>query len=350
MKLGYFTLTDNPPAYGSDRKDPSRLLEEVMAQCLHAEDIGLNSVWVPEHHFGLFGVLPSAPVFLANVAAKTKRVKLGPATVLLPVQHPLKVAEEFALLDLLSEGRAQLSVGRGYDAREYIAFGVDFAESQSILFEGLEVIKKAWSHETSSHEGLHYSYPEITVLPRPVQQPYPPIYVACFSEPTLRHAARSGFDVIFAPFAAAMMFGSLQNAVTEFKNESEAAGHVGRKAMCSYFVNVTSNERETVETKERLLHYFHGILPAFPANRATAPPHIRYFVDIVERMQTMTIADLSDRSIITGSPEDCIKVLKDCESAGIEEVILYFGFGGWDHSETMDSMERVAKELSPHFG
>ena len=64
MKLGYFTLTDNPPAYGLDRKDPSRLLEEVMAQCLHAEDIGLNSVWVPEHYFGLFGVLPSAPVFL----------------------------------------------------------------------------------------------------------------------------------------------------------------------------------------------------------------------------------------------------------------------------------------------
>ena len=111
MKLGYFTLTDNPPRYGTGRKDPSRLLGEVMAQCLHAEDIGLNSVWVPEHHFGLFGVLPSAPVFLANLAARTKRVKLGPATVLLPVQHPLRVAEECALLELLSDGRAQLSVG-----------------------------------------------------------------------------------------------------------------------------------------------------------------------------------------------------------------------------------------------
>ena len=349
MKLGYFTLTDNPPAYGANRKDPSRLLEEVIEQCLQAEEIGLNSVWVPEHHFGLFGVLPSAPVFLANVAARTKRVKLGPATVLLPVQHPLRVAEEFALLDLLSNGRAQLSVGRGYDAREYAAFGVDFAQSQEIFFEGLEVIKKAWSHETSSHKGVHYQYPEVTVLPRPVQQPYPPIYVACFSEPTLRHAARAGFDVIFAPFAAAMMFGSLQKAVLEFKKESDAAGHVDRKVMCSYFVNVTYDGLETLNTKERLLHYFHGILPAFPADRASAPAHIRYFVDIVERLETMTSEDLGDRSIITGSPEDCIKVLKDCEAAGIEEVILYFGFGGWDHSETMKSMERVAKELSPHF-
>ena len=94
MKLGHFTLTDNPPMYGTGRKNPSRLLEEVMAQGLYAEEIGLNSVWVPEHHFGLFGVLPSAPVFLANLAARTKRVKLGPATVLLPVQHPLRVAED----------------------------------------------------------------------------------------------------------------------------------------------------------------------------------------------------------------------------------------------------------------
>ena len=244
MKLGYFTLTDNPPAYGEDRKDLSRLLEEVMDQCLHAEEVGLNSVWVPEHHFGLFGVLPSAPVFLANVAARTKRVKLAPATVLLPVQHPLRVAEEFALLDLLSNGRAMLSAGRGYDAREYAAFGVDFADSQEIFFEVLEVIKKSWSNETVSHHGKHYDFPECTVLPRPVQQPYPPIFVACFSEPTLRFAARAGFDIIFAPFAAAMMFGSLQNAVMEFKKESEAAGHVGRKATCSYFVNVTDNEQD----------------------------------------------------------------------------------------------------------
>ena len=349
MKLGYFTLTDNPPAYGSSRKDPSRLLEEVMDQCIHAEEVGLNSVWVPEHHFGLFGVLPSAPVFLANVAARTKRVKLGPATVLLPVQHPVRVAEEFALLDLLSNGRAVLSVGRGYDAREYAAFEVDFAQSQEIFFEGLEIIKKAWSHEKVSHQGVHYNFPEITVFPRPVQQPYPPIYVACFSEPTLRYAARAGFEIIFAPFAAAMMFGSLQNAVAEFKKESEAAGHVGRKAMCSYFVNVTYDDQETLKTKERLLHYFDGILPAFPADRATAPAHIRYFVDIVERMRTMTTDDLGERSIIVGSPENCLKVLKDCEEAGIEEVILYFGFGGWGHSDTMGSMDRVAKELLPHF-
>lgn len=349
MKLGYFTLTDNPPGYGETRKDPNRLVEEVLAECIYAEEIGLNSAWVPEHHFGLFGVLPSPPTFLAYVAAKTSRIKLAPATVVLPLNHPLRVAEDFALLDLLSQGRAVLSVGRGYDVREYTAFGVDFSQSLEIFFEGLDVVRKAWTQESFSHDGKFYQFPECSITPRPVQKPYPPIYVACFSEPTLRRAARAGFNVIFAPFAAAMMFGSIQNAVVEFKRESEGAGYTGREAMCSYFTNVTFNEAEALETKERLLKYFSAILPAFPSDPATTPPHISYFVDIANRLKTMKPEDLGDRSLITGDPEHCLSVLKECEEAGIAEVIMYFNFGGLGHKESMESMDRAALHLLPHF-
>ena len=349
MQLGYFTLTDNPPGYGKSRKDPNCLILEVLDECVHAEELGFNSVWVPEHHFGLFGVLPSAPVFLAHVAAKTRRVQLAPATVLLPVNHPLRVAEEFALLDLLSNGRAVFSAGRGYDAREYAIFQVDYERSPDIFFEGLDIIEQAWTQDKVSYEGDFYRFPECSITPRPVQQPHPPIYVACFSEPTLRRAAKAGYNVIFAPFAAAMMFGSIQNAVAEFKRESEAAGYSDRKAMCSYFTNVTYNASETLRTKERLLKYFNGILPAFPSDPASTPPHIRYFNDIVQRLQTMTPEDLGDKSIITGDPEHCLEVLKECKQAGISEVIMYFNFGGLDHGETIKSMDRVAKHLLPHF-
>ena len=171
MKLGYFTLTDNPPGYGETRKDANRLIEEVLAECIYAEEIGLNSAWVPEHHFGLFGVLPSPPTFLSYVAAKTSRIKLAPATVVLPLNHPLRVAEDFALLDLLSQGRAVLSAGRGYDAREYTAFGVDFSQSLEIFFEGLDIVQKAWTQDTFSHDGKFYQFPECTITPRPVQKP-----------------------------------------------------------------------------------------------------------------------------------------------------------------------------------
>ena len=119
--------------------------------------------------------------------------------------------------------------------------------------------------------------------------------------------------------------------------------------MCSYFTNVTYNDEETLETKERLLRYFDAIIPALPSDPEKAPPHIRYFVDIVQRLQRMTPADLGSRSIITGDPEQCLGVLKECEEAGISEVILYFNFGALAHEESLKAMDRVAEHLLPHF-
>jgi alkanesulfonate monooxygenase SsuD/methylene tetrahydromethanopterin reductase-like flavin-dependent oxidoreductase (luciferase family) len=349
MKIGYFTLTDNPIEYGRTRKDANQMIKDLAEQCVYAEELGFNSVWVPEHHFSVLGVLPSPSMFLAHIAARTKKVILAPATVLLPASHPIRLAEEYALLDLLSDGRAIFSAGRGYDKREYDAFGIDFNQSREIFFEGLDIIKKAWTEKAFSYEGKFYRFPEIELTPKPVQDPHPPIYVAAFSKPSLEKAAEIGENVIFAPFAANMVFGSLEGAVSTFKHLSEGHGFKDKKARCSYFINVTETKEETEKTKQRMLKYFNGILPAFPSDPTTAPPHIRYFVDIVERLRNMKTDDLSDKSIIVGDPDYCIETLKKCEAAGIEEVILYFDFGGLSHMDTLESMERFAKYVLPHF-
>jgi len=350
MKFGYFTLTDNPPAYGAQRRDPNQFLREVLEECQVAEELSYNSAWVPEHHFGFFGCLPAPATFLAYVAAKTKRIKLAPATVLLPCDHPVRVAENFALLDLLSNGRAVFSAGRGYDKREYDAFEVDFTESRDRFSEGLDLLRTAWTKEEFTYNGRFYSIPEpISCLPRPVQKPHPPIYVACFSRPTVEMAAEQGFHTLFAPFAAAMMFGSVGAAVQTYKELATSHGHADARAKCSYFTNVVDNKADELRTKERLLYYLHSILPAFPEDRVTAPPHIAYFADIVERLKSMKPESLGERSLVTGDPEACIATLKKCEAAGIEEVILYFNFGNFDHRDTLKSMERFARDIMPYF-
>ena len=112
MKFGYFTLTDNSPGYGPGRRDPQQFLREVADECVEAEAMGYHSAWLPEHHFGRFGILPSPTMFLTHVAARTKTLKLGPATVVLPLNHPLRMIGEFNLLDVLSNGRAVFSAGR----------------------------------------------------------------------------------------------------------------------------------------------------------------------------------------------------------------------------------------------
>jgi alkanesulfonate monooxygenase SsuD/methylene tetrahydromethanopterin reductase-like flavin-dependent oxidoreductase (luciferase family) len=162
-------------------------------------------------------------------------------------------------------------------------------------------------------------------------------------------AARGGFNAIFAPFAATMMFGSVQEATSQFQAMAQEAGHQHSRVMCSYFFSLADNDAEALRAKERLLHYLHAILPAFPDDRRTAPPHIAYFVDIVERLRAMTPDGLGERSIVTGNLEQCLKILKSVEAAGIEEVILYFNFGGYSHTDTVQMMERFAKEIMPYF-
>ena len=254
------------------------------------------------------------------------------------------------LLDLLSDGRAVFSAGRGYDKREYDAFEVAFEESRDRFAEGLDLLRTAWTKEEFTYTGKFYSITEpVICLPRPVQKPHPPIYVACFSRPTVEMAAEQGFHTLFAPFAAAMMFGSVGDAVQTYKELAASHGHQDARAKCSYFTNVADNKADELRTKERLLHYLHSILPAFPEDRASAPPHIAYFADIVERLKSMKAENLGERSLVTGDPEACIATLKKCEAAGIEEVILYFNFGNFNHRDTLKSMERFARAVMPHF-
>src|SRR5262249_37422439 len=208
----------------------------------------------------------------------------------------------------------------------------------------------AWRQSPFEFHGRYYSTPEpLMVVPRPVQQPHPDVYVACFSKPSIELAARLRVNTIFAPFAAAMLFGSVQEAAHASKRMASEAGHPDPKVMCSYFVSVARSSDEADRARERLLHYLHSIIPVLPGNRATAPPHIAYFVDIVERLRSMKPSQLGDRSIVTGDVEHCIDVLKRCEEGGISEVILYFNFGELPHADTLRAMERFAADVMPHF-
>ena len=210
--------------------------------------------------------------------------------------EPLRTAEEYAVLDLLSNGRAIFSAGRGYDEREYAGFEIPFDESRTRFDEELLLVRKAWTEDGWTFpNGQHHRITQpITVVPKPVQKPHPPVYVACFSEPTMRMAVEQGFNIIFAPFAASMMFGSLANAVSKFKDLALAAGYPNSTAMCSYFTCIADTSSDKLRAQERLLYYLTNFIPAVPQDPEKTPPHIRYFVDIAERVKRMKPQDLGE--------------------------------------------------------
>src|SRR5947207_14220232 len=162
----------------------------------------MHSAWIGEHHFNSLGVQSCPDLGLAYIAARTKHIRLAPAVTVLPLHHPIRVAEQWAPLDLLSNGRVDFATGRGYDEREYLPFHVSFADNQGIFEEGLEVVRKLWSASGRvSHHGKHFSFDDVRITPKPVQHPIPS-YVGSFSKLSNELAARHGSRLTVAPFCS----------------------------------------------------------------------------------------------------------------------------------------------------
>jgi alkanesulfonate monooxygenase SsuD/methylene tetrahydromethanopterin reductase-like flavin-dependent oxidoreductase (luciferase family) len=192
---------------------PERRVElaSVFARALQRIEImdtsGYDAVWLAEHHFSSFSVCPSVHMMGVLAASRTTRLRIGTGVSLAPFYHPLRLAEEVALLDVLSGGRVNWGAGRGFARVEFENFGVPPEESTSRFREAVEIVLRAWTEEKLSYTGTHYRFDGVEVLPKPMQQPHPPVWMAATSEAALDWAARSGFSILMDPHAAARDIG-----------------------------------------------------------------------------------------------------------------------------------------------
>jgi len=348
VEFGYFTLSDNH--YDNNPRTPNQFIADIAAEALYAEELGMHSVWIGEHHFNSLGVLSSPELVLAHVAARTRRVRLAPAVTVLPLHHPIRVAEQWATLDLLSNGRVDFACGRGYDRREYEPFRVSFDDNQSIFEEGLELVRALWQADGRlSYRGRHYAFDNVRITPKPVQRPIP-TYVGSFSKLSIELAARLGCGLIVAPFAAALSFGGLGEVASLYRQSCGKFGYPRGRLMCSYFIHFADDKAQEDAARARQIRYYKEcVIPAFPGDPKTAPPSYRYFVGMVERLQQVKPEDLTENSVLLGGPAQIIEVLKKVEAAGIAEVILYFNVGMKPHAQVKEEMDRFMREVAPAF-
>src|SRR6266496_4216807 len=166
MEFGYFTLSDNH--YSDNPRSPNQFVADITAEALYADELGMHSAWIGEHHFNSLGVLSCPDLVLAYIAARTKHIRLAPAVTVLPLHHPIRVAEQWATLDLLSNGRVDFAAGRGYDRREYAPFHVSFADNQAIFGEGMENVLLVSSKDGPSYyRGRHYQIRHVAITQQP---------------------------------------------------------------------------------------------------------------------------------------------------------------------------------------
>src|SRR5262249_42796592 len=336
--------------YESNPRTPNQFVADITEEALHAERLGMHSAWIGEHHFNSLGVLSCPDLVLSYIAARTKRIRLAPAVTVLPLHHPIRVAEQWATLDLLSNGRVDFATGRGYDRREYEPFHIDFDDNQGIFEEGLEVVRRLWEADGRiSHHGKFYSFDDVRITPKPVQRPIP-TYVGSFSKLSIELAARLGCGLIVAPFAAAMSFGGLKQVADLYHETCAKHGKKPGRLMCSYFTHFADDaEQEAAQRARQIRYYRECVIPALPGDPRTAPPSYRYFIDMVERLQKVKPGDLTENSVLLGSPQRITDTLKKVEAAGFSEVILYFNVGLKPHQQVKDEMDRFMQEVAPAF-
>ena len=349
MEFGYFTLSDNH--YENNARSANQFVSDILDEAFHAEQLGFHSAWIGEHHFNSLGVLSCPDLVLANLAARTKRIRLAPAVTVLPLHHPIRVAEQWATLDLLSNGRVDWAAGRGYDRREYEPFRIDFNDNQAIFEEGMEVVRRLWAAggERIAHHGKHYHFDDVRITPQPVQKPIPS-YVASFSKPSIELAARLGCGVVVAPFAAAMTFGGLKQVAELYHTLCAKYGTKPGRLMCSYFAHFAdTKEQEAAQRARQIRYYRECVIPALPGDPKTAPPSYRYFVDMVDRLGKVRPEDLTENSVLLGTAQQITDTLKKVEAAGFSEVILYFNVGLKPHQQVKDEMARFSEQVAPVF-
>jgi probable F420-dependent oxidoreductase len=301
--------------------------DATIAECERAEAAGFDSVWLGEHHNSIL-LYPAPLVGLAAIAARTRRVRLGTGVLLLPLYHPLAVAEEAAMVDVISRGRLILGVGAGYAPEEFAAFDVSIKERGSRLDEAVPLIHRLWIEDAVSHEGRHYRIGGATLRPRPVQRPRPPIWLAGWVDAALRRAGRLGEAWLGGPSA------KLDELARCVRIYGDSGG--GEVALMRYVFVAESLERAREIAGAAFIRSFEAT-------------YFRWPHPVVKRPAgELTIADLSEDRIILGDPASCVRQIERFQTElGMTHLICRMSVAGIPDEAARASVDLFTREVMP---
>ena len=349
MRYGLFYLPSSLP---TSREDGSARLRAVVEQAGYAEQLGFDSIWLAEHHFHSFGGLFSAtPVIGSAIAQRTSTIRIGTAVILLPYHNPLRVAEDYATLDCLSGGRLQFGIGHGFVKWEALTFGIPLDELRDRFRENLEVILKTWSEPVLNHKGLFHEYHGVEVWPRPLQQPYPAVWMAATSTvESFELAGRRGFHLMLIPFLHDVE--ELRLKVEAYFDARRAAGHDQSTArvLAVYHMNVGESSAEARAAVARGLAEYHEA--ATHANSLTPgmkdPESYRSHEHHRAQMRQLTFDDMVSRSrVLAGSAQEIRERVEYVrERLYLTDLAGNFALGGLTDDQARASMRRFIEQVA----
>lgn len=345
MQLGGFMYFQNRGV------ETTRVYDEHLAEIELMEELGFDEVWLAEHHFSYYGMLPSPNLILANLAARTRRLRMGAMILTLPFYEPIRLAEEITMLDHLTHGRLNVGIGSGV-AREFGRRGLAVEDAKPRFFECFDVLIKAFTQERFDHDGRFWHYRDAPLEPRPLQQPYPPFYVAATSPETVRWCAERRLPIAqmnsktgqvreaFAAYRAAL--GS--------NNGTPALGQPSVRLFRPTYVAETTEQAlaEAERAYFRFFQLFSG--DEDPAFGTPSPENWRYHTGkALRRLGPHTFEEFdADDYVLVGDPERVAAKLARLQAdLALDGFVGNFAFGMLTHEQVCRSLRLFATEVVP---
>jgi alkanesulfonate monooxygenase SsuD/methylene tetrahydromethanopterin reductase-like flavin-dependent oxidoreductase (luciferase family) len=330
----------------------ARSFEQVDA----AERWGLDVIWLAELHFTLGYSVLSAPLVVgAAIAARTRRIKIGTAVQVLPLGHPLRLAEEAATLDHISNGRLIFGVGRSSFPHIYKAYGIPYAESQERFLETLEIMKRAWTGQGLAYEGKYYSFahpPKLTLVPKPLQKPYPPLRVAITSIDSYAAMGRLGYPIFLA--LRYNTVAELASLIRSYREAYRSAGHPGQGEV---YLRVPVYVADTCqqacdEAEESFMHLLRMVGERFgDSAKRSGAREIEQRADVGNRLQTITYEEALREKLVVGTPAMVIDRLRAlADELTLDGVAAELNSGSLiPHERVMKALRLFCDEVMPRF-
>jgi len=356
MKFGMLYEMETPRPWNA--LSEYNIYWQALAQIELADRIGVDYVWEVEHHFLEEYSHSSAPeVFYGAVSQRTKNIRIAHGVRLLPFNfnNPIKVAEQAAVLDIMSNGRMELGTGRSTTAQELDGFGVDYDRTRQEVREALEIIVKAWTEEILEFDGKLMKIPPRRVVPKPIQKPHPPMWMACVAPESYEMAGDRGLGALSFSLNFDHVQNSLQAHKAAFAKRSDQIPKVPNDQFAGLVVcHVAENKEDETIGIEGARWFMHNVAKLFEPlaakNKLYSYEYLRNLMNLDLDPKDAPDSQLKQHHmVVVGNPDEACRKLEILEKAGLDQVIMFKQAGRIPHQNIMRSLRLIGKHVLPHF-
>jgi alkanesulfonate monooxygenase SsuD/methylene tetrahydromethanopterin reductase-like flavin-dependent oxidoreductase (luciferase family) len=338
------------PSFRAEDSSTADFYDQSIRLAVRAEELGYHSVKTVEHSFYDYGGhSPNPCVFLSAIAARTRRIRLVTGAVIPAFHHPAHLGGDLAMLDNMSRGRLDAGFGRAFLPKEFEVYGVPMAESRARFEEAIGMIRRLWTEESVTAKGNYWNLEDVRLMPRVVQKPHPPVWIAAIStEESFLYAARNGFNLMIVPYAGKP--GQLQEFVKAYRQQFAGKGQP--QVQVAQFCYVAEKREEAMRGFDRIckryLQTFADAVVSWKGrNESDYPGYDKMVASI---LATTPEKILAQGGAFVGTPDDVAQQVQQCiDNFGPVEPSMQISFGGSKDDEAFRTLELMAAKVFPRF-